>query len=87
MTIEVELNIAEISPDSGAVRLRYTRHLASDSGRWIRHGLFVGYHEIGIVCTEGRYVEGTEHGVWRDFYANGQLASEGSYHEGREVGA
>lgn len=86
MTIDAELNIAEIPFDSGTVRFRYTRYLAPGGERWIRHGLFVSYHENGVMSSEGSFVEGAEDGVWRDFHENGQLASEGRYQDGREVG-
>ncbi|WP_432731098.1 toxin-antitoxin system YwqK family antitoxin [Variovorax sp. W6] len=86
MTIEAELNIVEVPYESGAIRFRYARYLAPDGARWIRHGLFVAYHENGVVSSEGRYFNGKETGVWRDFHVNGQLASEGNYLEGLEVG-
>jgi hypothetical protein len=86
MTIDAELNIAEVPYDSGAVRFRYTRYITPDGSCWIRHGLFVGYHENGVVSSEGNYVQGAEHGIWRDFHENGQPASEGCYQEGQEVG-
>lgn len=70
----------------GAIRFRYTRYMAADGARWIRHGLFVAYHENGAVSSEGSYVHGSENGVWRDFHPNGQLAAEGSYLDGRETG-
>lgn len=86
MPSEAEFNLAEIPYDSGALRFRYARYMAPDGTRWIRHGLFVAYHENGVVSSEGRYIEGKEHGIWRDFHENGQLASEGGYHDGEEVG-
>lgn len=86
MPSEIDLNLAEIPYDSGALRFRYTRYMASDGTRWVRHGLFVSYHENGIVSSEGGYIEGKEDGIWRVFHENGQLASEGSYRDGDEVG-
>jgi hypothetical protein len=86
MSSEADLNLAEIPYDSGVLRFRYTRFMAPDGTRWIRHGLFVAYHENGVVSSEGSYNDGKEHGLWRDFHENGQQASEGSYHEGEEVG-
>ncbi len=86
MTIEVDLNIAEIPYESGAIRFRYARVMAPDRTRWIRHGFFVEYHENGTVASEGQYVDGKEDGLWRDFHPNGQPASEGCYREGKEVG-
>lgn len=86
MTIQSDLNIAEIPHESGAVRLRYARVLASDGARWIRHGLFVEYSPDGTVLSEGHYLNGKENGPWRDYHPNGKVASEGSYLEGREVG-
>ncbi len=81
-----DLEIAEILYESGAVRFRYARHKSADGTRWIRHGLFVAYHENGKAKSEGTYDEGTEHGLWRDFFENGQLAAEGHYDHGNEVG-
>ncbi|MET3384171.1 toxin-antitoxin system YwqK family antitoxin [Variovorax paradoxus] len=86
MTIEADLNIAEIPFESGAIKFRYARVMSPDKTSWIRHGLFVEYHETGAVASEGQYVDGKEAGLWRDFYPNGQSAAEGSYHEGQEVG-
>ena len=86
MTIEVDLNIAEIPYESGAIRFRYARVMAPDRTRWIRHGLFVEYHENGTVASEGQYLDGKEDGLWRDFHPNGQPAAEGCYREGKEVG-
>ena len=80
------LHIAEIPFPSGVVQFRYTRVLAPDGSRWIRHGLFVRYHENGVVASEGNYVNGLEDGVWRDFHPNGQVASEGRYRNGKEEG-
>ena len=84
--MDTELNIAEIPYESGSIRYRYARVLSADRTKWIRHGLFVEYHETGTVIAEGAYVQGQEHGVWRSFYENGQLAAEGSYSNGREEG-
>lgn len=86
MSDRAELNIAEIPYESGAVRYRYSRYLAPDGQRWLRHGLFVEYAENGSVLSEGEYVDGKEHGVWRDFHPDGALASEGSYAHGLEHG-
>jgi len=79
MTIETDLNIAEIPYESGAIRFRYARVMAPDRTRWIQHGLFVEYNENGIVISEGQYADGKEDGLWRDFHPNGQPAAEGSY--------
>jgi antitoxin component YwqK of YwqJK toxin-antitoxin module len=84
--MEAALNLAEISYESGAIKFRYTRYLASDGTRWVRHGLFVAYHEDGVVSSEGNYAHGAEDGVWRDFHPNGQLAAEGNYVDGQETG-
>jgi antitoxin component YwqK of YwqJK toxin-antitoxin module len=86
MTIDADLNIAEIPYDSGAIRLRYARVMSPDGTRWIRHGLFVEYQENGTVVSEGQYVNGKEDVPWRDFHPNGQPASEGCYRKGKEVG-
>ncbi|MGT0192277.1 toxin-antitoxin system YwqK family antitoxin [Burkholderia pyrrocinia] len=74
-----ELNIAEVLYPSGALRSRYSRYLAADERRWIRHGLFVEYREDGTLASEGTYEHGVEHGVWKDFHPNGQLAALGDY--------
>jgi hypothetical protein len=86
MTIDSDLNIAEIPYESGAIRFRYARVMAPDRTRWIRHGLFVEYHENGTVVSEGQYVDGKEDGLWRDFRPDGRRAAEGCYREGKEVG-
>jgi antitoxin component YwqK of YwqJK toxin-antitoxin module len=86
MTIEADLNIAEIPYESGAIKFRYARVMAPDKTRWIRHGLFVAYHEHGTVASEGQYVDGKEDGLWHDLHPNGQPAAEGRYRAGQEVG-
>lgn len=86
MSKQAELNIAEISYESGGIKFRYTRFLSVDSTRWIRHGLFMAYHENGNLAYEGHYLNGQEDGLWRDFHPNGQIASEGRYSRGQEVG-
>jgi len=83
---ENTLHIAEIPYESGNIKFRYSRCMSLDGQRWIRHGLFVSYHENGMVASEGYYENGLEIGVWRDFHENGQLASEGSYVDGKEEG-
>ncbi|MET3480396.1 toxin-antitoxin system YwqK family antitoxin [Variovorax atrisoli] len=85
-TIEADLNIAEIPYESGAIKFRYARVMTPDKTRWIRHGLFVAYHEHGTVASEGQYVDGKEDGLWRDLHPNGQPAAEGHYRGGQEVG-
>jgi antitoxin component YwqK of YwqJK toxin-antitoxin module len=80
-----ELNIAEVLYPSGALRYRYSRYLAADGRRWIRHGLFVEYREDGTIASEGTYEHGVEHGVWKDFHPNGQLAALGDYDHGTEA--
>ncbi|HSV82080.1 MAG TPA: hypothetical protein VLK85_23045 [Ramlibacter sp.] len=81
-----DLNIAEIPYDSGEIRFRYTRVMASDGTRWIRHGLFCEYARNGQVISEGQYKDGKEEGLWRDYYPSGQLAAEGHYANGEEIG-
>ena len=56
-----DLAIAEVFYESGALRYRYARYQAPDGSRWIRHGLFVAYHENGAVASEGGYEHGVEH--------------------------
>jgi antitoxin component YwqK of YwqJK toxin-antitoxin module len=80
------LNIAEIPFEGGGVQFRYARRLAEDGTRWIRHGLFVAYHENGSVASEGEYLDGKEDGLWRDYHPNGKLAAEGRYVDGKEEG-
>jgi len=86
MTIEADLHIAEIPYESGTIKFRYARVMSPDKIRWIRHGLFVAYHENGAVASEGQYVDGMEEGLWRDFHPGGQPAAEGHYRGGKEVG-
>ncbi|WP_313623354.1 hypothetical protein [Achromobacter sp.] len=81
-----DLNIAEIMYESGEVQYRYSRYLADDGSRWIRHGLFVAFHENGKAASEGHYQDCAEHGPWCDFHANGKKAAEGLYDRGSEVG-
>jgi antitoxin component YwqK of YwqJK toxin-antitoxin module len=80
-----DLSIAEILHEDGYVQYRYSRYLASDGERWIRHGLFLAYHPNGDLASEGKYEHGLEQGLWRDYYDNGQKAAEGQYCDGREV--
>lgn len=86
MTINTELNIAEIPHESGVIRFRYARVMAADRTRWVRHGLFVEYDENGTMISEGHYKNGKECGLWRDYHPNGRPAAEGCYREGKEVG-
>ncbi len=81
-----DLNIAEIYFETGEIRYRYTRFLADDGTKWIRHGLFTAFHWNGQLASEGQYANGLEHGHWRDFHQNGQVAAEGMYEGGNEVG-
>ncbi|ESQ88285.1 hypothetical protein ABAC460_16630 [Asticcacaulis sp. AC460] len=74
-----DLNIAEIPYEDGSIRFRYSRYLAADGQRWIRHGLFVAYHPNGALASEGSYTDGEEQGVWKDYHPNGQVAAVGSY--------
>ncbi len=82
----MDLNIAEIPFESGEIQYRYSRYLAEDGKKWVRHGLFVAYYRNGRLASEGNYVDGVEHGLWRDFHENGQLAAQGIYENGKEVG-
>lgn len=81
-----DLSTAEIPFEDGAVQFRYSRYLADDGSRWIRHGLFVAYHPNGMVASEGAYEHGAEQGLWRDFHDDGSLAAKGEYQDGVEVG-
>ncbi|HYC62642.1 MAG TPA: hypothetical protein VEK79_24035 [Thermoanaerobaculia bacterium] len=80
------LQIAEIPYDTGEIHFRYSRYLASDRTKWIKHGLFRAYHKNGQVASEGEYEDGVEVGVWRDYHENGQIAAEGEYKRGKESG-
>ena len=81
-----ELNIAEIPYGDGIIRCRYARYMSADGTRWIRHGLFRGYHPNGALASEGTYVDGQEQGLWTDYHENGQIAAKGHYDSGKEVG-
>jgi antitoxin component YwqK of YwqJK toxin-antitoxin module len=81
-----ELNIAEIPYETGEIRFRYSRYMATDGTKWIRHGLFRAYHKNGALASEGNYADGVEQGRWRDYHENGKLAAEGQYENGQEVG-
>ncbi|WP_312183399.1 toxin-antitoxin system YwqK family antitoxin [Massilia timonae] len=82
----MDLNIAEISYETGEVRFRYARYLSPDGARWIRHGLFTEFHRNGQLASQGTYEDGFEEGSWQDFYESGQIAAEGTYYRGAEVG-
>ena len=79
MTV-AELNIAEIAHENGETKQRYTRYLASDGKRWVRHGLFRAYHPTGELAAEGHYEHGLEQGAWCDYHPNGQKAEIGRAH-------
>ena len=83
---DLVLLIAEVLDESGRVRARYSRYLAHDGSHWVRHGLYVAYHENGQVASEVTYEHGLEEGSGRDYYDNGQPAAEGCYRVGREEG-
>jgi antitoxin component YwqK of YwqJK toxin-antitoxin module len=80
------LNIAEIPYESGGIRFRYSRYLAPDGSKWVRHGLFRAYHRNGLVASEGEYEDGLGEGLWRDYHENGHVAAEGEYRHGKESG-
>lgn len=80
------LHIAEVPYESGQLKYVYSRYLADDGRRWIRHGLFRAFHPNGVLKSEGHYEHGAESGSWRDFHENGKLAAEGSYREGKADG-
>mgnify|MGYP004546618449 CR=1 FL=1 len=82
----MDLNIAEISYETGEIRLRYARRLSPDGTRWIRHGLFTEFHRNGQMASQGIYENGLEEGSWHDFYESGQVAAQGMYSSGTEVG-
>ena len=84
--IKMDLNIAEIPFDSGNIKFRYSRYLASDKSKWVRHGLFTAFHSNGTLASEGEYEHGFENGIWRDFHENGVLAAEGEYRNGKKFG-
>jgi antitoxin component YwqK of YwqJK toxin-antitoxin module len=80
------LHIAEIPYESGQLKYVYSRYLADDGKRWVRHGLFRAFHPNGKPKSEGEYEHGIENGSWRDFHENGQLAAEGAYRNGKTDG-
>jgi antitoxin component YwqK of YwqJK toxin-antitoxin module len=82
----MQLEIAEIPYESGAIKYLYSRYLSEDGARWIRHGLFTAFHENGTKASELHYEHGTEHGESIDFHPNGQMAAQGQYNEGKEHG-
>jgi antitoxin component YwqK of YwqJK toxin-antitoxin module len=79
-----ELNLAEVADENGQVKQRYERYLAADGRRWVRHGLFRGYHPTGRLATTGHYEHGVEQGMWYAYHANGQKAAQGEYVGGSE---
>ncbi|NVZ52536.1 hypothetical protein HX792_19485 [Pseudomonas sp. B6002] len=81
-----DLDIAEIPYESGVIHFRYSRYLANDGSRWVRHGLFRAFHENGSLASEGTYVDGVEQGNWIDYHENGAVAAKGAYDKGLEVG-
>ncbi len=80
------MHLAEIPYETGELRFRYTRMLSDDCTRWIRHGLFCGYHRNGTVISEGHYALGCEGVVWRDFDETGAPPTEGHCFDGAETG-
>ena len=80
------LHIAEVPYESGKLKYVYSRYLAADGSRWVRHGLFRAFHTDGTLKSEGQYEHGKENGPWRDFHSNGQLAAEGNYRLGKTHG-
>ena len=81
-----DLNIAEIPYEDGIIHYKYSRYMAEDGTRWIRHGLFRCYHPNGVLASEGMYVNGQEHGLWIDYHKNGIMAARGEYDNGKEIG-
>lgn len=81
-----ELHIAEIPYETGEIQFRYSRYMAGDGSRWVRHGLFRAYHKNGALASEGVYADGVEQGIWRDYHENGTIAAEGQYENGQEAG-
>lgn len=86
MNKQETLEIAEIPYETGEIHFRYSRYLAPDKAKWIRHGLFRAYHENGQLASEGEYEHGLEVGVWSDYHENGQRAAQGEYRHGKENG-
>ena len=80
-----DLTIAEVPHPNAVVRHRYSRYFAPDGSRWIRHGLFLSYHEDGSLASEGNDEHGAEVGLWKDFHPNGQIAAEGLYVNGAQA--
>lgn len=80
------LYIAEILYETGEVHFRYSRKMADDGTKWIRHGQFTEYHLNGNIMSTGLYDEGLETGHWKDYHENGNIAAEGDYRGGKEIG-
>ena len=80
------LRIAEIPYDTGEIHFRYSRYLAPDGQKWIRHGLYVEYYPGGQIASQGEFEHGRETGLWRDYHENGQRAAEGHYRAGHQHG-
>ena len=72
--------------ENGQVKCRYSRYLADDGLRWVRHGAFEAFHQNGTTASIGDYEHGLEHGLWRDYHENGDLAAQGHYRDGVEIG-
>jgi len=53
--------------------------------RWVKHCLFVSYHQGGAIASAGALAHGVEHGPWEGFHPNEQLAVLGSQDHGTEV--
>ncbi len=81
----MELQLAEVFYETGEIRYRYSRY-KTPTGEWVRHGLFMAYHQNGIVACMGQYSDGFETGLWTDFHENGQKSAEGYYVLGQEDG-
>jgi antitoxin component YwqK of YwqJK toxin-antitoxin module len=83
---DVRTELAEVRHSDGKVKYRYTRYIAADGKRWIRHGEFRAYYPSGAVASEGNYAHGHEEGAWKDFHENGSVAAQGTYRVGKEHG-
>lgn len=53
----MNLDIAEIFHESGELQYRYSRYLANDRHKWVRHGLFTAFHRNGERASESTYVD------------------------------
>jgi hypothetical protein len=81
-----EHQVVELVDSEGRRIALYSRYLAPDGTRWVRHGLYQAFYPSGGLKSEGTYSHGTTDGSWRDLYENGVVAAQGWYEGGEHVG-